>query len=60
MVRLQPRTKTVLAWSLWLASMGCCAGGLLPRCYFGPLTRNYDHGRGTALASGRHASVGWC
>ncbi|HJU00132.1 MAG TPA: hypothetical protein VJ966_02875 [Actinomycetes bacterium] len=29
MVRLKPRTKTVLAWSLWLASMGCCAGGLL-------------------------------
>ncbi len=29
MVRLQPRPKTLLAWSLWLASMGCCAGGLL-------------------------------
>jgi hypothetical protein len=29
MVRLQPPPKTVLAWSLWLASMGCCAGGLL-------------------------------
>ena len=29
MVRLQPRTKTLLAWSLWLTSMGCCAGGLL-------------------------------
>jgi hypothetical protein len=29
MVRLQPRPKTLLAWSLWLASMGCCAAGLL-------------------------------
>jgi two-component system, NarL family, sensor kinase len=29
MVRLQPRPKTVLAWSLWLATFGCCAGGLL-------------------------------
>jgi hypothetical protein len=23
------RTKTLLAWSLWLATLGCCAGGLL-------------------------------
>jgi hypothetical protein len=29
MVRLQPRPKTLLAWSLWLASMGCCAAGLV-------------------------------
>jgi hypothetical protein len=27
-VRLQPRTRTLLAWSLWLASFGCCAAGL--------------------------------
>jgi hypothetical protein len=26
---LEPRTRTTLARSLWLASMGCCAGGLL-------------------------------
>jgi hypothetical protein len=29
MVRLQPRTRTVLAWSLWLVAFGCCAGGLV-------------------------------
>jgi hypothetical protein len=29
MVRLQPRTTTVLAWSLWLIAFGCCAGGLV-------------------------------
>jgi hypothetical protein len=29
MVRPQPRPKTLLAWSLWLASMGCCAAGLV-------------------------------
>jgi hypothetical protein len=29
MVRLQPRSKTVLAWSLWLVSFGCCAAGLV-------------------------------
>jgi hypothetical protein len=28
MARLQPRTTTVLAWSLWLVAFGCCAGGL--------------------------------
>jgi hypothetical protein len=26
---LQPRTRKVLAWALWLASMGCCATGLV-------------------------------
>ncbi len=26
---LSTRTKTLVAWSLWLASLGCCAGGLL-------------------------------
>ena len=27
-VRMQPGTRTVLAWSLWLAAFGCCAAGL--------------------------------
>jgi hypothetical protein len=29
MVKLQPRSRTVLAWSLWLVSFGCCAAGLV-------------------------------
>jgi hypothetical protein len=29
MVRLQPRSRTVLAWSLWLVTFGCCAAGLV-------------------------------
>jgi hypothetical protein len=29
MMRLQPRTTTVLAWSLWLVTFGCCAAGLV-------------------------------
>jgi hypothetical protein len=28
-VSVRARTKTRLAWSLWLASLACCAGGLL-------------------------------
>ena len=28
-MRLQPRTTTVLAWSLWLVTFGCCAAGLV-------------------------------
>jgi hypothetical protein len=28
-VTVRARTKTLLAWSLWLATLGCCAGGLL-------------------------------
>jgi hypothetical protein len=28
-VRVVARTKTLLAWSLWLATLGCCTGGLL-------------------------------
>jgi hypothetical protein len=28
-VSVRTRTRTVLAWSLWLASLGCCAAGLL-------------------------------
>ena len=27
-MKLQPRTRTVLAWGLWLATLGCCAAGL--------------------------------
>jgi hypothetical protein len=27
-VRLQPRTRILLAWPLWLATFGCCAAGL--------------------------------
>jgi hypothetical protein len=29
MVRLQRPSRTVLAWSLWLVSFGCCAAGLV-------------------------------
>jgi hypothetical protein len=52
MVRLQPRTKTVLAWSLWLASMGCCAGGLVAALlWVRPLTPELlTKGATTALA----------
>jgi two-component system NarL family sensor kinase len=28
-VTMRPRTRTLLAWSLWLASFGCCAAGLV-------------------------------
>jgi hypothetical protein len=28
-VKLHTRTRTMLAWSLWLATIGCCAAGLL-------------------------------
>jgi hypothetical protein len=28
-MKLQPRTATIVAWGLWLATFGCCAGGLL-------------------------------
>jgi hypothetical protein len=28
-VELHARTRTVLAWSLWLATFGCCAAGLV-------------------------------
>jgi hypothetical protein len=29
MVKLPPRTRTILAWSLWLATFACCLGGLV-------------------------------
>ena len=49
---LQPRTRTLLAWSLWLASMGCCAGGLLAALlWVRPLTPALlTRGAATALA----------
>ena len=28
-MRLHPRTRTALAWSLWLVTMACCAAGLV-------------------------------
>jgi hypothetical protein len=28
-VTVQPRSGTLLAWSLWLVMFGCCATGLL-------------------------------
>jgi hypothetical protein len=28
-LKLQPRTRTFLAWCLWLATLGCCAAGLV-------------------------------
>jgi hypothetical protein len=28
MVRTSTRTRTLLAWGLWLATFGCCAAGL--------------------------------
>jgi hypothetical protein len=56
MVRLQPRSKTLLAWSLWLTSMGCCVGGLLAvLLWVRPLTPGLlTRGAATALA------FGWC
>jgi hypothetical protein len=27
-VRMQPRTRTLFAWSFWLATLGCCTAGL--------------------------------
>jgi hypothetical protein len=38
-VKLPTRTRIMLAWSLWLATLGCCAGGLLAAVlWFRPLT----------------------
>jgi hypothetical protein len=46
------RAKTLLAWSLWLATFGCCAGGLLVALlWIRPLTpRLLVGGAGAALA----------
>jgi hypothetical protein len=50
-VRARARTKTLLAWSLWLATFGCCAGGLLAALlWIRPLTLGLlARGAGTAL-----------
>jgi hypothetical protein len=50
-VSVQVRTKTVLAWSLWLATIGCCAAGLLAALlWIRPLTlRLLAQGAGAAL-----------
>jgi hypothetical protein len=38
-VRMQSWTRTLLAWSLWLATLGCCAAGLVvTRAVVRPLT----------------------
>jgi hypothetical protein len=46
------RAKTLLAWSLWLATFGCCAGGLLAAlAWVRPLTLQLlVGGAGAALA----------
>jgi len=46
------RTKTLLAWSLWLATLACCAGGLLAALlWIRPLTPGLlATGAGGALA----------
>jgi two-component system NarL family sensor kinase len=51
-VRMQARTRTALAWSLWLATLGCCAGGLLAALlWIRPLTFGVlAGGAGAALA----------
>ena len=49
---LLPRTRPMLAWCLWLASMGCCAGGLVAALlWVRPLTPELlARGAATALA----------
>jgi hypothetical protein len=51
-VSVVARTKTLLAWSLWLATFGCCAGGLLATLlWIRPLTPGLlAVGAGAALA----------
>jgi hypothetical protein len=51
-VRVVARTKTLLAWSLWLATLACCAGGLLAALlWIRPLTPGLlATGAGAALA----------
>jgi hypothetical protein len=46
------RARTLLAWSLWLAALGCCAGGLLAALlWVRPLTLGLlASGAGSALA----------
>ena len=50
-VRIHARTRTALAWSLFLATLGCCAGGLLAALlWIRPLTLGL-------LATGAGAAV---
>jgi hypothetical protein len=51
-VSVRARTKTLLAWSLWLATLGCCAGGLAAALlWIRPLTLGLlAEGAGNALA----------
>jgi hypothetical protein len=51
-VRVGARTKTLLAWSLWLATFACCAAGLLAALlWVRPLTPGLlATGAGAALA----------
>jgi len=50
-VSVHARTKTLLAWSLWLATLGCCAAGLLAALlWIRPLTLGLlVRGAGAAL-----------
>jgi hypothetical protein len=50
-VSVATRTRTLLAWSLWLATLGCCAGGLLAALlWIRPLTLGLlARGAGAAL-----------
>jgi hypothetical protein len=51
MRRMSPRGRKLLAWSLWLASLGCCAAGLMAALlWIRPLTLGLlARGAGTAL-----------
>ena len=52
MVGVAARTQTLLAWSLWLATLACCAGGLVAALlWVRPLTAGLlVGGAGAALA----------
>ena len=49
---MRPRSKTLLSWSLWLATVSCCAGGLVAALlWIRPLTLELlAEGAGAALA----------
>ena len=51
MRHMSPRGRKLLAWSLWLASLGCCAAGLMAALlWIRPLTLGLlARGAGTAL-----------
>jgi MFS family permease len=52
MRRMSPRARKLLAWSVWLASLGCCAAGLVAAvAWVRPLTLGLlATGAGAALA----------